>query len=102
MKQVYNIPLDPMQYGVLVLALRRDSRERATELSYQIERQVERNGLKGITISMDLHDYIICESCLFDIAANSGITDAAYDLLSHIEYFLYSRSEFKTAPVEYQ
>jgi len=97
MNQVYNIPLDPMQYGVLIIALRRDNRERATELAYQIERAVDRSGLKGITVTMDLHDYIICESCLFDIAANSGITDAAYDLLSHIEYFLYSRNEFKTA-----
>jgi len=99
MNQVYTVPLDPMQYGVLILALRRDRRERAQELAYQIEREVERHGLKGITITMDLHDYVICESCLFDIAANSGINDAAYDLLSHIEYFLYSRREFKTAVV---
>jgi hypothetical protein len=49
MTQVYTIPLDPMQYGVLILALRRDNRERAQELAYQIEREVQRQGLKGIT-----------------------------------------------------
>jgi len=97
MNQVYTIPLDPMQYGLLVLSLRRDGRERAQELAQQIERQVSREGLKGITVAIDLRDYIVCEQCLFDMAANSGITDAAYDLLSHIEYFLYSRREFKTA-----
>jgi len=100
MNQVYTVPLDPMQYGVLILALRRDRRERAQELAYQIEREVQRQGLKGITITMDLHDYVVCESCLFDIAANSGISDAAYDLLNHIEYFLYSRREFKTTAVQ--
>ncbi|AGM11453.1 hypothetical protein M199_gp213 [Halogranum tailed virus 1] len=86
-KELYDIPLDPMQYGLLEVALRNLGTERAIEIRSQIERQVFREGLVPIVVSVNRDEYNEMSHAICELALHSGVEGEAGDLIRHMKYF---------------
>jgi len=88
MSELYKIPLNPMQYGLLEVSLRMLGTEQALETRGQIERQVQREGLIPITITINSTEYEEVVHALCKIALETGVGEEVGALVSHIKYFV--------------
>jgi len=91
---IERVPLNPMQYGLLVLALRGINTERSTEIAGRLERQVSREGLRGIVVALDEEEYDVCVHSLCEMVQHSGIGESASSLISHLKYFMEKEDDF--------
>jgi hypothetical protein len=95
MSEIQNVPLNPMQYGLLSISLKNLASEQALEIDRQIQRQVMREGLRGIVISIDEDEYDELVYALCYMAQHSGIGAASGNLIKHIKYFMRKTERFK-------
>jgi hypothetical protein len=84
-----------MQYGLLSISLKNLATERALEIDRQIQRQVGREGLHGIVISIDEDEYNELVYALCHMVEHSGIGPASGNLIKHIKYFMRKTETFK-------
>jgi len=94
MSELYDIPLDPMQYGLLEVALLNLGSERAVEIRSQIERQVFRSGLVPIVVSVNRDEYDEMVYAISELALHSGVEGEAGDLVQHMKYFTEDTEEW--------
>lgn len=93
MSELYHIPLNPMQYGLLEIALRNLKTETALEVRSQIERQVMREGLRGITLTLNRGEYDEACHALCELAVHSGVGSEAGELIQHMKYFTMDKGQ---------
>jgi hypothetical protein len=84
-----------MQYGLLSIALKNLATEQALEIDRQIQRQVSREGLRGIVIAINDDEYDELVYALCHMAQHSGIGPAIGSLIKHIKYFMRKNERFK-------
>lgn len=94
MSEINDVPLDPMQYGLLSVALKNLASERSLEIDSQIQRQVAREGLHRIVISIDEDGYDEAVYALCNMALHSGVGPAVGSLVKHMKYFVEDPKEF--------
>lgn len=94
MSELYHIPLNAKQYGLLEIALRSLGTERALEVRSQIERQVMREGLRGITLTINQEEYDEACHALCELAVHSGVGSEAGELIQHMKYFTIGREQW--------
>jgi len=95
MSDIQDVPLDPMQYGLLSIALKNLGTERAIDIDSQIQRQVNREGLHGIVISINDDEYDELVYALCQMAQHSGVGNAVGSLIQYIKYFMRKTERFK-------
>jgi len=78
MSEINDVPLDPMQYGLLSVALKNLARE----------------GLHGIVISIDEDGYDEAVYALCNMALHSGVGPAVGSLVKHMKYFVEDTKDF--------